>query len=422
MYFFYFYPLGVDLQRKRLPLLTAALVAVMTVLFIWTFYFPRALGINPVSLIFTPGNGRPWTVMTAIFMHGSWFHFLGNMLYLIVFAPLLEDRLGRRRFLHYFFLLGAAGNVAHGLIAVLGGPAVGVVGVMGASGSISGLLAFALVRFYFARLALAYWVFTPLHGICKAGKAYLPLPVAVGLWLLLQIVHSLVATQSGSLVAYGAHFGGFGLGLLLALLLGYRGQARAESCLVKGQRFMEQGEAYAAEGEFMEYLEQLPDSRHGRLLLARSRRMLGQNSAAQVDYRLVFRQLVAQGEINEALEVFREARSGGSHTALEPGDLAKAAFLLEKQLDFSGAVDAYLDLYRRFPASEQAELALVRAIVLFKSQLQDMDTARRWLEVARREMPQSVWRDFLAEEFKLARRQRAADPEDGTGYLPEPAI
>ncbi|MFH1842861.1 MAG: rhomboid family intramembrane serine protease [bacterium] len=422
MYFFYFYPLGVDLQQKCRPLLTAALVAVMTVLFIWTYYFPRAIGIDPVSLIFTPGNGRPWTVLTAILLHGSWFHFLGNMIYLIVFAPLLEDRLGRWRLLHYFFLLGAAGNVAHGLITVLGGPAAGAAGVLGASGSISGLLAFALVRFYFARLALAYWVFTPLQGICKAGKAYLPLPVAVGLWLMLQIAHSLVATQSGSLVAYGAHFGGFGLGLLLALLLGYRVQARAESCLVKGQRFMEKGEAYAAEGEFMEFLEQLPDSRQGRLLLARSRRMLGQNGVAQIDYRLVFRQFVAQGEINEALEVFREARSGGSYTALEPGDLAKAAFFLEKQLDFAGAVDAYLDLYRQFPASEHAELALVRAIVLFKTQLQDLDTARRWFEVARQEMPRSVWRDFLAEEFKLARKPRATDPEGGTSFLPESAI
>lgn len=422
MYFFYFYPVGVDLERRRTPWLTYSLALVMAGLFLWTRYFPEALDIAPYALIFVPGNGAPWTVITAIFLHGGWLHLVGNLVYLLVLAPVLEDRLGRLRLLHYFLLLGACGNVVHGLGSIQGWLGNGAVGVMGASGAISGLLAFALVRFYYARLALAYWVFTPLQGVNRAGRAHLPLPVAVLLWLLLQVIHTLVSTESGSAVSYGAHFGGFGLGLILALALGYRRLARAESRFARGQRYLNQGQAHAAAGAFLEYLEMAPDDHEGHVYLARARRMAGQSGAARQDYLRAFRQAVSRGDISQALDVYQEVRRGNACFGLPPEDLARAAFLMEKQLDFQGAVEAYIDLYNLFPSDERAELALVRAIMLFRSQLRDRRQARRWLEVAWRELPPGVWRDFLASEFKLDRIPHEGEAAGGTGMRPEPAV
>ena len=94
MYFFYFYPLGLDRDRRRRPVLTWTLMAVMAGVFAWMRYFPDAGAVDPWRFVFYPGDGPPWTVTTAVFMHAGWFHLLGNLLYLHVIGPPLEDRLG----------------------------------------------------------------------------------------------------------------------------------------------------------------------------------------------------------------------------------------------------------------------------------------------------------------------------------------
>jgi membrane associated rhomboid family serine protease len=95
MYFFYFFPLGLDRPSRRRPLLTWTLMAALTVVYVWQQWGAAALGSDPWDYVFFPGSGRPWTAATAIFLHGSWLHLLGNLLYLHVLAPPLEDRLGR---------------------------------------------------------------------------------------------------------------------------------------------------------------------------------------------------------------------------------------------------------------------------------------------------------------------------------------
>ncbi len=416
MYFFYFYPLGLDQPLRRPPVLTYGLLALMTVLFLWIRYAPGLLPFHPAYLVFYPGNGAPWTVATAVFVHGGWIHLLGNLLYCWVFAPLLEDRLGTLRFLFYWVMLGAFGNLLHGLVSVLGVMGQGGLGVMGASGAIAGLLALSLVRFYYARLSLAYWVFSPLQGVSRAGRAYLPLPVGVGLWLLLQLMQSLLASESGSTVSYGAHLGGFTLGLFLAFVLGYHTQARAENHAVRGRRYLEQGQPLAAEGDFMAYLEQQPGDLEVTLLLARARRMSGRGAAARGEYQEVFRGFLERGRIDEALDVYREIRRGDSVSAVGPEDLAQVAFLFEKTHDYAAAVAAYLDLFQTYPSSDRSENALVRAILLFRDKLQDGAEARRWFAIARGQLPPGSWRDFLDREFRMEREARAdPSPVGATG-------
>jgi membrane associated rhomboid family serine protease len=422
MYFFYFYPVGVDIKRRRRPVLTAALAAFMTAVFLWARYGSDLFPVHPTEFIFFPGNDQPWTVLTAVFLHFDWLHFLGNMVYLIVLAPLIEDRLGRGRLLYYFLVLGAGGNLAHGLASMSGWLSEPGVGVVGASGAIAGLLALTLVRFYFARIALAYWVFTPLQGINRAGRAYVPIPAAVLLWLLLQVVQGLVATESGTRVAYAAHLGGFGLGLILAFLLGCGRQAKAERSLVQGCRFLAQGQAFAAEGAFLEYLRLAPEDREGWLQLARARRLSGRFGDARADYRRAFRLALHQGDIHHALAVYQEARRGDAMSGLPPEELAKAAFLMEKQLDFQGAAEAYVDLFTLYPTDKRAELAIVRAIMLFQAKLGRYEEAKRWLAVAWRQLPPSVWRDFLAKEFRLERTPREAISAEGPSIRTEPAV
>ncbi len=420
MYFFYFYPIGLDQSPRRIPRLTIGLIALMTVVFLWTRYAPTVLPWHPYRLVFAPGNGAAWTVVTAVLLHGGWWHLLGNMVYLAVFGPAIENTFGSVRLLYFFLVLGAWGNVVHGLMGMSGlfGPPLGV---LGASGAVAGLLAICLVRFHFARVAIAYWVFAPLQGINRAGRVHLPVPLAVGGWLLLQVVHGIVATESGATVSYGAHFGGFGLGLLLALALSYRRDAQAEACLRRGAGYLGAGQAFAAEGEFLRSLALRPADLDASLQLARARRLDGRPDEAREDYRRLFSRVLDGGDVDRALDIYREARRGEKAGNLRAEMLAEAAFLLEKQMDFAAAVEAYLELWRHHSTHDRAELALVRAIVLLRSRLGRLDEAARWLETAQRGLRPGVWRDFLAAEFNRRTGPDAGGPAPGPGAEPAAA-
>ena len=141
------------------------------------------------------------TVVTAMFLHGGWYHLLGNMLFLWIFGNNVEDRLGRWRFL-VFYLLG--GFVAAG-VQFLSDPS-SAVPTIGASGAIAAVLGGYLVLYPKA------FVITYIPPFFL-----LPLPAVLFLagWFLLQILDVSAATvgTSGG-VAYFAHIGGFAFGLL----------------------------------------------------------------------------------------------------------------------------------------------------------------------------------------------------------------
>ena len=306
MYFFYFYPLGLELRLSRRPVLSWTLMVLMTVAFVWLKYCPDLVAFDPWDLVFFPGDSAPWTVATAVFMHAGWFHLLGNLVYLHVFAPPLEDRLGPWKFGFYFLLLGNFGNLFHGLVSALGLLGQGGLGVMGASGAIAGMLAFSLVRFYGARVVVAWWVLAPLAGQNKAGKSRIPLVAAVGLWFLLQVVQAAVANETGARVSFGAHLGGFAMGLVMALTLGELRAGRAESARARARRYSQEGHFHAATGAWSEYLAFRPGDPAARLDLARTLAVTGQHHEAVHVFRQGFEALLNAGRVDEALVIYDE--------------------------------------------------------------------------------------------------------------------
>ena len=418
MYFFYFYPLGLDRRRTRFPVLSSFLMATMVVVFLWIRYFPDHGPCSPYELVFYPGSGSPLTVLTAIFLHGSWMHLVGNLLYLQVFGPPLEDRLGHVKFLIYFLLLGVAGNLAHGLSSALELLGQGGTGVMGASGAVAGLLAFSLVRFHNARVEVAWWVLAPLGGQNKAGRSRIPLTAAVGFWLLLQVVQALLAGETGASVSFGAHFGGFALGLVLALMMGELEAGRTEAVGARAERYFQDGQFHAAVGAWTEYLDRSPGDLTARLELARAQKLCRQEGKSVDHFRHVFHALVSEGRIPDALEVYDEASRGRGGHWLDPAGLAKVAYYKEKQLDYSGALDAYRQLYEAFPDHPEGQRALVRVIVLYHGKLVDPHQGRYWLRRAWNQMPPGSWRDYLEREFKLEEEQRGAVPETPAEFHP----
>ncbi|MDN3020786.1 rhomboid family intramembrane serine protease [Streptomyces sp. S.PB5] len=164
-------------------------------------YFHR-WGVVPAELF--EGSARATlTPATALFVHGSWIHLLGNMLFLYVFGALTEERMGRLQFL--LFYLGC------GYLALLGYAAANAdseQSLVGASGAISAVLGAFLYLFPDARITslLPFLFFLPLR---------FPAWVVLPCWAALQWLAAGRASH-GPGVAYLAHLVGFGLGFLFA--------------------------------------------------------------------------------------------------------------------------------------------------------------------------------------------------------------
>ncbi|NWG11177.1 rhomboid family intramembrane serine protease [Candidatus Bathyarchaeota archaeon] len=166
-------------------------------------------------------SGRQlYTLFTSMFMHADPLHLLGNMLFLYVFGDNVEDVFGHVGYILFYFVSGLAASFAH-ILSVLYAPVlsslIGVpmsadlmIGVVGASGAISGVLGAYLVLFPNAKvIALVFYLILPIPAV-----------IFLGAWFVLQWL--LVVLDMSGGVAYFAHIGGFIVGMVLALVIGLR--------------------------------------------------------------------------------------------------------------------------------------------------------------------------------------------------------
>jgi membrane associated rhomboid family serine protease len=153
----------------------------------------------------TPGW---YTLITAMFMHGSWFHIIGNMWFLWIFGNNVEDAMGRFRFVVFYLLSGLAAAATH--IAIAPDSAIPMVGASGAIGGIMGAYVILYPK-------------VPVHLLVIFGfyvtTIAVPAFVMLGYWFLLQLLSGLPQLGGGeSGVAFWAHVGGFAAGLILIFL------------------------------------------------------------------------------------------------------------------------------------------------------------------------------------------------------------
>lgn len=168
-------------------------------------------GYATVDRVLAPAPIPPWmTVITCMFLHGGWMHFLGNMWFLYIFGDNVEDRLG-----HFGFLLAYLGTgVAAGLAHLATDPA-SPIPTIGASGAIAGVMG-AYAWFYphakvQAVLPIVFFV----------QVFVLPGPVFLGIWFAFQTYSGITAGQTTG-VAWWAHIGGFVAGAVVAIVAGRR--------------------------------------------------------------------------------------------------------------------------------------------------------------------------------------------------------
>jgi membrane associated rhomboid family serine protease len=179
---------------------------------------PRGIETAIVEQRLPPAAISPWlTLISCMFLHGGWMHFLGNMWFLYVFGDNVEDRLGQVGFAALYLGTGVAAGLAH-----LATDVTSAVPTIGASGAIAGVMG-AYAWFYpHARVQAVL----PLFVIMQVF--IVPAPVFLGIWFAIQTFSGIAASTAGQAtgVAWWAHIGGFVAGGLVALVVGRAQLAR----------------------------------------------------------------------------------------------------------------------------------------------------------------------------------------------------
>ena len=214
-------PLSDGLRARRFPIVNVSIIVANFA--VWLFYELPHLQSAVFHASFYPCsvNGmchapESWGVswITSMFLHGSWDHILGNMLFLAVFGKNVEDAFGSLRYLAFYFAGGFVATMTQTLVTLLWGTAADArVPNLGASGAIAAVLG-------------AYFILYPnstVRGLVVIFPVQLSAWFFLGFWFLYQLFEAnfglVSSTANGGGVAFFAHVGGFAFGVVVTLLL-----------------------------------------------------------------------------------------------------------------------------------------------------------------------------------------------------------
>jgi len=203
-------PLGDASRRtRRFAIVTLLIIAVNA----WVFLlelgggdaFVAQWAVIPAAI----ASGSGWiTLITSMFLHGSWLHILGNMVFLWAFGPVIEDAMGRVRYLAFYLI----GGVMAMLAQVAASPG-STVPCLGASGAIAAVMGAFIVMYPRDRIRSVVWI------LIFIRVTYIPAILLIGVWFVIQLLDAgaVARVQTGG-VAYLAHVGGFVFGVVTARL------------------------------------------------------------------------------------------------------------------------------------------------------------------------------------------------------------
>ena len=203
-------PLEDESRRpSRFPIVTALIIALNALAFVLELMggdaFVTRWSVVPADIV----AGRHLsTILTALFMHASWSHILGNMVYLWAFGPEIEDTMNPRRYMAFYLAGGVAAMVAQ----VAADPA-STVPNLGASGAIAAVMGAFLVTYprdKIRTILFIGWFFR---------VTFIPAALLIGFWFLMQLLSiGVVADVQSGGVAYLAHIAGIIFGTVTARL------------------------------------------------------------------------------------------------------------------------------------------------------------------------------------------------------------
>jgi membrane associated rhomboid family serine protease len=209
-------PIRDTIPSRRFPVVNTSIIVINCIVFFYELSLGNALnsfiktyGLIPDNL----GEGRAFLVQvypffTSMFIHGGWFHLLGNMLYLFIFGDNVEDRMGHFKYLIFYLISGTAAAFSQIVTNIHS-----TIPMVGASGAISGVLGAYILYFPRSRVLTVVPIFLVIQLI------EIPAALFLLLWFIMQFfsgVATLAIANNTVGVAFWAHVGGFVAGFILA--------------------------------------------------------------------------------------------------------------------------------------------------------------------------------------------------------------
>jgi membrane associated rhomboid family serine protease len=222
-------PLKDNVPTRSFPLVTVGLIVANSIVWLWEWktgvnkevfhygYYPCTLDQECLATI-VPHDRLPWYegAFTSMFLHGSWIHVGGNMLFLWIFGNNVEDALGRVRFLVWYLVAGLAATALQTFVTLhFSGAAGASVPNVGASGAIAGVLGAYFVLLPQARVLTAFF-------FILIFLREIPAVIFLGIWFLFQLWEggwAVLHPEAGGGVAFFAHVGGFVFGAATVYLV-----------------------------------------------------------------------------------------------------------------------------------------------------------------------------------------------------------
>jgi membrane associated rhomboid family serine protease len=201
-------PLRDVIPSRTTPYVTVTIIVLNALAWLYEVSMPRReLDVFLQVFGVVPGALVPASLLTSMFLHGSWSHVIGNMWYLWIFGDNVEDRLGHGRFVIFYLVCGLV--AAFGQIAI---DPESTLPLIGASGAIAGVMGAYFVLYPHSR------VLTLIPLIIFWEIVELPAIMLLGFWFLMQLFSAgaIAATAStgGGGVAFMAHVAGFVFGMI----------------------------------------------------------------------------------------------------------------------------------------------------------------------------------------------------------------
>lgn len=389
-------------------------------------------------------------MFASMFLHGGLEHLLGNMLMLWLFGRALEDALGHWVYLGAYLVCGVAATFLFHVMTMTFSPHSAGIHALGASGAIAGVLGAFAPRFYRAPVSVFYTTIMGARifylgsivlgailahsmgspGYVFGGLIVLALLVfwgedaawkefkttaawVIAFWIVVQniapaLFQLYLGVQGG--IAYWAHIGGFGFGMLYALLIGSSSEGKAEYLVEDARRALDQ--KYA--GNALEHAQKLqklkPNDPVAYQLLAEAYDHKGENEKALDNYEIAIDKYLKANDRECAARLYLEALHKHPLFIMP----AATQFALSSHLatvgEYAHAAENMAKIAFTFPDAPESEKSLMAAAQLYLKHLKQPQMAYTMLSTLLQRNPESPFK-LQAEQGLETARQMAASPE-----------
>jgi len=380
------------------------------------------------SMGLVPSHPSISNILSSMFLHADPFHLGWNMLFLWLFGTSVEYALGSLEYGIFYFGSGLAAALLHVVVAQGFTPQAMDIPMAGASGAIAGVLGIFAIRFYRTKIRALYIVlflmfvgwgkFTipawlallPLLILTLSTRLTVPAWIGLGIWFVQQLVGGLLGIanpQSGG-VAYWSHIGGMLFGMALAHFLRMGLEGAKEYLMSDARISLAQGTISDAAERLLSLLRHEPENADAHRELARTYAMQQNPERAIAHHQRSVEIYLQRGEREKAVEAFAQLKQYYPNARLPlRSEFQIARYLLDvgNQLPALLLLESIADTY---PATPEAEMALMKAGDIYLNVLGHPETAVKCYERFLREYPQSSYRVMVEKSLAAARPKRSS--------------